>query len=169
MANLLGKLFSAGASSLVQAVGNAIDQNTTTDEERRALDLEVAKAQQTYNVQMATLGLEEKKAGLADIASAREQQTKVQESARASWLARNVQPALAVVIIAATFAMFWFIIFSKGSAALMADDAGTKDVVIYVLGALTTVATQVVSYFFGSSAGSADKARTLDAALRNGK
>jgi hypothetical protein len=31
-----------------------------------------------------------------------------------------------------------------------------KDIVIYILGALTTVSTQVASYFFGSSQGSRD-------------
>jgi len=39
---------------------------------------------------------------------------------------------------------------------------GTKDIVIYILGALTTVATQVVSYYFGSSSGSKDKSNALN-------
>jgi flagellar basal body-associated protein FliL len=37
-----------------------------------------------------------------------------------------------------------------------------KDILIYILGALTTVATQVVSYFFGSSSGSAEKTKALN-------
>jgi hypothetical protein len=41
-----------------------------------------------------------------------------------------------------------------------------KDIVIYILGALTTVATQVVSYFFGSSVGSADKSKTINAIMK---
>lgn len=43
-----------------------------------------------------------------------------------------------------------------------------KDVIIYILGALTTVATQVVSYFFGSSTGSADKSKALNAMAKRG-
>ena len=43
-----------------------------------------------------------------------------------------------------------------------------KDIVIYILGALTTVATQVVSYFFGASSGSADKSKALNALAKRG-
>jgi hypothetical protein len=83
----------------------------------------------------------------------------VQESEHASWLSKNVQPMLAVGILALTFFMYWYIVFSPSSKELMGTPM--KDVVIYILGALTTVATQVVSYFFGSSQGSAEKGRQL--------
>ena len=36
-----------------------------------------------------------------------------------------------------------------------------KDIVIYILGALTTISTQVVAYFFGSSKGSSDKQKII--------
>ena len=39
---------------------------------------------------------------------------------------------------------------------------GMKDIVIYILGALTTIATQVVAYYFGSSQGSKDKQKSID-------
>jgi len=90
MANFLANLFSAGASSLVEAVGNAIDKNFTSDEERKELEAEVAKASMQYEVEMATLGLEESKAYFADSDSAREHQSRVQESEYASWLSKNV-------------------------------------------------------------------------------
>jgi hypothetical protein len=40
--------------------------------------------------------------------------------------------------------------------------SGVKDIVIYILGALTTISTQVAAYFFGSSQGSKDKQKSLD-------
>ncbi|MEI7456754.1 MAG: hypothetical protein WCK93_08505 [Nitrosomonadales bacterium] len=78
------------------------------------------------------------------------------------WLAANVNALLAFAIILLTFWMYWYIVFSgdeKGS--ILAQRPEMKDIIIYILGALTTVATQVISYYFGSSSGSADKSRAL--------
>lgn len=151
MANFLTKIFSAGASSLVEAVGNAIDKNVTSDEERKALDNELAKAKMQFEIESKTLDLKRDEAYLADIDSARVNQSRVQESANASWLAKNVQPLLAIALVALTFFLYGVIIFCKDIPP------DKKEIIIYVLGALTTIVTQVVSYFFGSSKGSSDK------------
>ena len=166
MANLLSKLLDSGASSLVDAVGNAIDKITTSDEERKALDNELAKAQMQLQATLATLQVQETQAYLADTQSARQEQTKVQESANASWLAKNVQPLLAVAIIGITFVLYYVIIF-RGNSVIADEKSPMKDIVIYILGALTTVATQVVSYFFGSSQGSSEKSKSLNKALED--
>jgi hypothetical protein len=160
MANFLSDLFSSGATSLVTAVGDALDKVTTSDEEKKELDNELAKASMQYELQMATLGVQEKQIEMQDRDSARVNQSRVQESEHASWLAKNVQPFLAIVIIALTFGMYWYIVFNGDKKNL--DDSGMKDLVIYILGALTTIVTQVVAYFFGSSSGSAAKSKTLD-------
>jgi hypothetical protein len=154
-------LFSSGATSLITAVGDAIDKNVTSDQERKELDNELAKAAMQHEEQMATLGVQETQAYLADAASARDNQSRVQESEHASWLAKNVQPMLAVGIMALTFILYSVVIYGSTKEGFLLP--ATKDVVIYILGALTTVATQVVSYFFGSSAGSADKSKALNA------
>jgi uncharacterized membrane protein len=41
-------------------------------------------------------------------------------------------------------------------------DAESKDILIYVLGALTSAVTMVLGYYFGSSAGSKEKSAQLD-------
>lgn len=85
------------------------------------------------------------------------------EGEQSGWLAANVNSLLAFAIILLTFWMYWYIVFSgneKGS--ILAQRPEMKDIIIYILGALTTVATQVVSYYFGSSSGSADKSRALN-------
>ena len=165
MTNFLTNLISSGASSLVDAVGNAIDKNVTSDEERKALENEIAKADLQYNVQMATVGLQEKQAYLSDTANARDNESRAQESDNASWMAKNIHPILAIGILCLTFFMYWYIVFSDASITVLANNT-MKDVVIYILGALTTVATQVVSYYFGSSSGSADKSKTLNTLAR---
>ncbi|MEY4753496.1 MAG: hypothetical protein RJA44_1171 [Pseudomonadota bacterium] len=163
MAGFLSNLIGGGASSLVDAIGTAIDKATTSDEERKALDNELRKAEMQHEIEMATLGVRETEAYLKDVDSARDNQSRVQESENASALAKNVQPLLALLIVLLTFGMFGVLLF-RGD--LITPDR--KEVFIYILGALTTIATQVVSYYFGSSKGSADKTSAL-AKVASGK
>jgi len=159
MANFLANLFSAGASSLVNAVGDAIDKNVTSDEERKELENELEQAKLKYEVEMKSLGLNEQKIYLDDTASARDNQSRVQESAEAGFLAKNVHPILALVIISLTFFLYyWLIMGTNGDKPINPE---MKDIVIYILGALTTISTQVVAYFFGSSKGSKDKQQII--------
>lgn len=158
MANFFTQLFSAGASSLVEAVGDAIDKNVTSDEERQELELELSKASMHYDIEMAKLGMDETKAYLADTSSARDNQSRVQESEHASWLAKNVHPLLAVSIIGLTFFLYYWIM---GQNWAEMGNNGKKEIIIYIIGALTTVSTQVAAYYFGSSQGSKDKQKSL--------
>jgi hypothetical protein len=162
--SFLTDLFSSGASSLVTAVGDAIDKNVTSDEEKMQLENELSKSNMQYQLQIATLGLQETEAYLADTNSARDNQSRVQESEHASWLSKNVQPMLAFSIMGLTFILYAVVIYGSTQESFLKPEA--KDVVIYILGALTTVATQVVSYFFGSSSGSADKSKAINAIMK---
>lgn len=155
------ELFSGGASSLITAVGDAIDKNVTSDAERKELDNEIGKATMQYELQMAALGLQETQAYLGDTASARDNQSRVQEAEHASWLAKNVHPLLAFAIMGLTFVLYTVVIYGSTKDGFLRPE--TKDIVIYILGALTTISTQVAAYFFGSSSGSADKSRMLNA------
>jgi hypothetical protein len=159
MAKLLTDRLNSNADSLVDAVAAALGNAGSSDEERKAFDGELAKAALQYEVAMAGMGVQERLADVADLDSARKYQTQVQTDKDASWLARNVQPMLAVAIMGLTFIMFTFVIYGSTTQGFI--NSNSKDIVIYILGALTTVATQVVSYFFGSSTGSADKSKTI--------
>lgn len=159
MANFLAKIFTGGAGTLIEAVGSAIDKVVTSDEERLELTNEIQKAEMAYTIEMRKLSVEEKRLVLADTGSARDHQSRVQESDHASWLSKNIHPVLAATIIGLTFFMYFWVV-QKGSKGLA--DTGMKDVIIYILGALTALSTQVASYFFGSSQGSQDKQKAFN-------
>jgi len=165
MANFFSKLISSGASSLVDAVGTAIDKTFTSKEEKMSLENEMTKAKLQHDIELATLSEKEKEALYGDINSARENQTKVQESSNASWLSKNIQSILALSTIGITFWLYWYIIF--GGHNTLKEQPEMKDIIIYILGAPTTVSTQVASYFFGSSQGSADKSKTISELAKN--
>lgn len=158
MANFFTQLFSSGATNLVDAVGNAIDKNVTSDEERLELQNELSQAKMKFDTDMASLDADVRKAILSDIDSARVNQAAIQTSEHASWLSKNVSSILALGIVILTFYLFFWIITGKSK---LLNDPQLQNIVIYILGALTTVSTQVVSYYFGSSMGSKDKQKSL--------
>jgi len=146
----------SGGTSILVGAADAPD----SDQEKAELANEIARATLQHDAQMAALGLQETQAQLTDVADAREHENRLQESEHASELAKNVQPMLAIGVIVLTFILYMIVIYGSTKDGFLKE--GTKDIVIYILGALTTVATQVVSYYFGSSSGSKDKSNALN-------
>lgn len=104
--------------------------------------------------------LAELQAEMADLDSARKREMAVATSENAPYLNKIVTPLLAICILIATFILFGLVMFADGMI-----DTTRKDIIIYVLGVLSAISTQIVSYYFGSSKGSADKNTSLDKVL----
>ena len=119
------------------------------------LELETKKADHQFELDMANLSLEDKKAMLGDIASARDMNQKVQDSPNASKLAKNVSPILALGGTLLCFFLFGWLMFSDWQKT--PEMQNKKEIILYVLGVLSGILTQVFSYYFGSSQGSAAK------------
>jgi hypothetical protein len=82
--------------------------------------------------------------------SARDREVQIATSEFAPMLNKIVTPILALGTVALTFLLYAVIIFVD-------VDEQSKDILIYVLGALTSAVTMVLGYYFGSSAGSKEK------------
>ncbi len=87
--------------------------------------------------------------------SARQREMQIATSEFAPMLNKIVTPILALGTVALTFMLYAVIIFTD-------VDEQSKDILIYVLGALTSAVTMVLGYYFGSSAGSKEKSKQLD-------
>jgi len=117
-----------------------------------------AKAQATL-MEMAQKGqLAELEAMTKEMESARNREIQIATSEFAPMLNKIVTPILALGTVGLTFILFGVIIFVD-------VDAESKDILIYVLGALTSAVTMVLGYYFGSSAGSKEKSQQLDEIL----
>ena len=117
-----------------------------------------AKAQATL-MEMAQKGqLAELEANVKEMQSARDREIQIATSDKAPMLNKIVTPVLALGTVGLTFVLFAIIIFVD-------VDAESKDILIYVLGALTSAVTMVLGYYFGSSAGSKEKSQQLDEIL----
>jgi hypothetical protein len=114
-----------------------------------------AKAQASL-MEMAQRGeLAQLEAQVKEMQSARDREVQIATSEFAPMLSKIVTPLLALGTVGLTFILFGVIIFVD-------VDTESKDILIYVLGALTSAVTMVLGYYFGSSAGSKEKSAQLD-------
>ena len=94
-----------------------------------------------------------------DIDSARQREAQIAVSEYAPLINKIITPILALCITGLSFALFVVIIFVDVTPE-------AKDILIYILGVLSALVTQIASYYFGSSMGSKDKAEELRKVLK---
>lgn len=107
------------------------------------------------------LGLQELEMYLKDTDSARDREIQIATSDKAPLLNKIITPILALSILILTFILFGVVMFDNNPV-----DSTRKDILIYILGVLSAISTQIVSYYFGSSQGSKDKADQLKQVLK---
>ena len=122
----------------------------------QAVELTVPdEAEMQYNIESRKIDLEEKQAVLQDVNSARVMASNIQTSANATNLSKNVAAYLALGTVFLTFVLFFVWAFAEVTQS-------QKEIVLYILGVLSAIDTQIFSFYFGSSQGSKDKQATLD-------
>lgn len=125
-------------------------------------------AEMEHEEELLRLRIEENKLDLAELEmrlkdtdSARDREVSIATSDKAPLLNKIVTPVLALSILILTFVLFGVVMFDNTPV-----ESSRKDILIYVLGVLSAIATQIVSYYFGSSQGSKDKGEQLKEALK---
>jgi hypothetical protein len=152
----LQNLFSGGASTLVNSVGSVLDNLVTTKEEKMQLEIEMRKSEMQFQLDMKKLSNEEQQMILGDISNARQREVQMMNSENNTKLNKNLMPFMALGTILLVLALFFVLIFTPSVV-----HSESKDIIMYILGVLSAVLTQIYSYYFGSSAGSAEKSKTL--------
>lgn len=161
MLPILEKLLGGGIKGIADGAKGIIDSINAPKEEKIKAELalqELAIKHQEVMVQQAN---ELEKAYLESIKSAQEMNSKIQESDKASWMAKN---------IAYLIDIFVTILWGGLTAYLMLimlhlvnkDSHVDYTAVTAVWGAVTGVFTQVLSFHRGSSQGSQDKQKMID-------
>ena len=84
-----------------------------------------------------------------DRQSARTREAQIATSADAPLLNKIVLPVLAIGVLVLSFVLFYIVAFDSDLV-----NTRNKDVIIYILGVLSAIDTQIVQYYFGSSSGS---------------
>lgn len=140
--------------------GKLIDRLIPDPAEKAKAQVELLKMQQQGELAKMANSTELTKAYLADVDSARQREANVVTSDAAPYLNKIITPVLAASILLLTFVLFGIVLFDEGDI-----DPTRKDIIIYVLGVLSAIATQIVSYYFGSSQGSNAKNQSIDKML----
>jgi hypothetical protein len=112
--SILSTIFSDGASKIVDSVGNAIDNLVTSDEEREKLKNELYKIQADRELEFKKIAVESEKLVLADVANAREMETKKNESQYSTWLSKNASSIYGGIVIILFFVFSFFSVFDLG-------------------------------------------------------
>jgi hypothetical protein len=125
-------------------------------------------AQMEHEEELLKLRLEEDRLDLAELEmllkgtnDARQREVQIANSDKAPLLNKIVTPVLALSILLLTFVLFGVVMFNDTPV-----EASRKDILIYILGVLSAIASQIVSYYFGSSAGSKEKTDALKGAMK---
>lgn len=114
--------------------------------------IELAQMEQDGRLKEMVQENERIRTEVEDRKSARDREASVVTSADAPVLNKIVTPILALGTVSIALLLFGVVLFQTGLI-----DPSRKDMAIYILGALTTAVTQVLSYYFGSSDGSSKK------------
>lgn len=162
LANGLGLVANAvmakGKDYVEKKLGVELKPDMTADEIIRLKTAEMEHEEELLRLKLEDnkLDLQELELYLKDTNSAREREVQVVTSSQAPLLNKIVTPVLALILLTLTFILFGFVMFDNTPV-----EATRKDILIYILGVLSALSTQITSYYFGSSQGSKDKGDQL--------
>ena len=154
MPNIFQKIFSGGAGEIVDKVAGAVDRFVQTKEEKDAVNLEIRKVVSEELKAMEQEHTKQLEVYQKEMDSARNREIQIATADKAPLINKIVTPLLALGVILLTFILFYVLMFKQVG--------NEKDIIIYVLGVLSAISTQIISYYFGSSQGSAQKQKQLD-------
>jgi hypothetical protein len=154
MPNIFQKIFSGGAGEIVDKVAGAVDRFVQTKEEKDAVNLEIRKVVSEELKAMEVEHTKQLEVYQREMDSARNREIQIATADKAPLINKIVTPLLALGVILLTFILFYVLMFKQVG--------NEKDIIIYVLGVLSAISTQIVSYYFGSSQGSAQKQKQID-------
>lgn len=110
-------------------------------------------------LKLKELDLEYAKLEVADRDSARQAYAAVATSEHATKLDKLVVPVLALGVVGLAFALIGVLMFVN-------TPQDQQQIIIFALGFITSAAGQVLSFYFGSSQGSKDKAKEIEGMLK---
>ena len=151
----------AGLDLLKEVGGKLIDHWFPDPNEAAKAKMELVKLEQDGQLQKWVRENERYTQEVQDRISARAREAQIAVAVDAPTINKIVTPILALGVVVLTFLLFGIVLFGSGSI-----DAGRKDLVIYILGALSSICGMVISYYFGSSSGSVQKTEAMESLLK---
>lgn len=152
-------LFQGKVKEVLDSAFNGLDGIVTSKEELAKIKLQAEQEMNRHAEAVESNANDMIKAQLADTADSREANVRIQESDKASWLAKNVGYLIDITVIYGFLAMFIVIIYRAVPEA-------NKELFYMAFGSLATFAGTSINWHRGSSQGSAEKQKFLDKVFR---
>jgi hypothetical protein len=160
LGSILGKIVGNSTGNMLESVSNIADKWITTKEEKLEFEQKLQEQLNKHNEFLIQEANKETESYLKDVDSARQRDINANNSEHSSILSKNIAPILALSIIVLTFILIYVIMFKPKLGV-------EKDIIIYILGALTGYVGMVLSYYFGSSKSSSDKQKQMNDMMNN--
>lgn len=151
----------AGVNLVSNTVGKLIDHWFPDPNQAAKAKMELLQMEQDGRLKEMVQNNERFSQEVADRQSARQREAQIATSDAAPFINKIITPVLAGGVVVLTFLLFGVVLFGSGTL-----DPGRKDLVIYILGALSSICGMVISYYFGSSSGSVQKTEAMEQLLR---
>jgi len=140
------------AGSLVDSIGNAIDKNITSDEERLKLRNELVKLNQDFTLKAYEFQAKEDEITQKDRESARNREVELSKAGQSN----HIMTALVILALAGAGWVIWF---------LLNKDIRERELAFMILGFVIAIVKDIFGFYFGSSRGSAMKDEVIRKAL----
>jgi len=157
--NLVGNaVLAKGKDWVEKKLGVELKPDMTADEIIRLKQAEMEHEEELLKLKLEydKLDLQQLDMIFKDTSDARDREIKIATAEAAPLLNKIVTPVLALSVIGLTFLLFAIVMFDNSPV-----EPSRKDILVYVLGALTTISVQVTAYYFGSSMGSKEKSEEI--------
>jgi len=161
MANILGKIFSAGAEGLVKSITSGLDSLITNKEEKLEAERKIQELVTTHVREMEKLSNERLRLEMEDRDSARKMQIAA--------LAQNDNFSKRFVHYLAAFVLLSATGFGFGLFFWVPEEENKRMIEMFADVYLFAGAMVVLSFYFGSSKGSHDKDEMIKQSMNNPK
>lgn len=157
---ILGKVIGGSTGTIVESVGKVVDEFTLSKEEKAKINETIQAEINRHNEAILSTETELEKAYLADTSNARDNNVKIQESEKASWIAKNLPYMLDAIFVVSFFVGLLMIMFKVVPHE-------NKELFYTGFGLLGGYVSTVVNFHRGSSSGSKASADTLRHLAKN--
>ncbi len=163
---LAGGVMAKGKEWVEEKTGLNLDEIQQADDAKK---LEFRRAEMQHEevlmqgqLEGRRLDMQELSAYLGDTASARQREAAIAVAPAAPYLNKIITPLLAIGILVCAFGGMLYLLNIVDAEYNPAQ----RDIILLILGALIAMATQVVSYYFGSSRGDAATSQAMQDVIK---
>jgi len=162
----LAKIASGAGEGLLNGAGNLVSDCLAGKINRDTLDAKIKELTQAHSDNIINQISSAYTSDLADVASARGMNTSIETSDKSSWMSKNITPIIAICVMTIWGASTCYLVLRM--LHLISTDPKVDLVpVLGVYTGITSVATIVLTFYFGSSANSQKHSDALTEIAKN--